>query len=181
MAVSGIGHNGGPALEGRGWRRTCWTRARAELLPHMPLNVVRRRVARAAELGLDYRTYASVRAATGRDIVGFLFSQNGLGLVRPRDRLSDPAARRLAVVQALRLGLDRGALDDDLPLDALHPGPGPHDPFARQRALLDAARAAHRLPADGVVLVGAAPWERGWSAAGRLAGYVDGPRYFAEG
>ena len=61
--MSGIGHNKGPTMEpGAGWRRYAWKRARAELLPKIPLEVVRMRVRRARELGLDYRTYAGVRA-----------------------------------------------------------------------------------------------------------------------
>ena len=68
--MSGIGHNNGPTMEGgAGWRRHCWTKAREELLPTLPLEVVRLRVKRAAELGLDYRAYASFRASTGHDVV----------------------------------------------------------------------------------------------------------------
>ena len=62
------------------WRHHCWTKARRELLPEMPLEVVRYRMKRAAELGLDYRTYAGVRASTGRDIVAILFSIPALSL-----------------------------------------------------------------------------------------------------
>ncbi len=48
----GIGHNGGPTLEpGAGWRRHAWSRARADLLPTLPLEVVRLRVARARNWG----------------------------------------------------------------------------------------------------------------------------------
>jgi hypothetical protein len=68
--MSGIGHNRGPAMDaGASWRRHCWSVARAELLPHLPLEVIRMRVRRAAEIGLDYRTYATVREASGYDIV----------------------------------------------------------------------------------------------------------------
>ena len=43
--MTGIGHNGGPTLEpGFGWRRHCWTAARAGLLPTLPIEVVRLRV-----------------------------------------------------------------------------------------------------------------------------------------
>ena len=67
MTTPGIGHNRGPAMDaGVSWRRHCWTVARQELLPHLPLEVIRLRVRRAAAIGLDYRTYASVRAASGR-------------------------------------------------------------------------------------------------------------------
>ncbi|MDH3263731.1 MAG: hypothetical protein OEM24_07010, partial [Paracoccaceae bacterium] len=66
---------------GAGWRRHCWTKAREELLPTLPLEVVRLRVKRAAELGLDYRAYASFRASTGHDVVALLFSSNALRLL----------------------------------------------------------------------------------------------------
>ena len=64
MAV--IGHNGGPTLQpGAAWRSHCWRTARAALLPTLPIEVVRLRVNRARALGLAYKTYASVRAASG--------------------------------------------------------------------------------------------------------------------
>lgn len=71
-----IGHNGGPDLTGLGWRTHCWRQARETLLPTLPIEVVRLRVRRAAELGLDYKTYAGIRASTGHDLVAFLFSSN---------------------------------------------------------------------------------------------------------
>ena len=50
---AGIGHNGGPTLESGGsWRRVAWKKAREELLPTLPIEVVRLRVSRAKELGL---------------------------------------------------------------------------------------------------------------------------------
>ena len=65
-----IGHNNGPTMEpGESWRRHAWGRARARLLPVLPIEVVRLRVKRAAEIGLDYRTYASIRAASGHDVI----------------------------------------------------------------------------------------------------------------
>ena len=65
-----IGHNRAPSVdEGQSWRLHCWRQARAALLPCLPIEVLRTRVKRAADLGLDYRTYASVRAATGHDVV----------------------------------------------------------------------------------------------------------------
>src|SRR5690606_28253280 len=83
MREPGLGHNGGPSLApGSGWARHCWTRARAELLPTLPLEIIRLRVARARQIGLDYGTYATIRASTGRDIVAFLFSTETLR-VRP--------------------------------------------------------------------------------------------------
>ncbi len=90
--MSQIGHNGGPELDAPiAWRTYAWGRARTALMPTLPIEVVRLRVKRAAELGLDYKTYAGVRAATGRDVIGFLFSSNALRVVRAGEAL--PADR----------------------------------------------------------------------------------------
>ena len=63
-----IGHNNGPTMEpGHGWRSHCWTQARKSLLGHLPIEVVRSQVKRAAEIGLDYKTYATVTGTSGQD------------------------------------------------------------------------------------------------------------------
>ncbi len=60
--MSEIGHNRGPSMKtGSGWGRYAWKRARADLLPKMPIEVVRLRVKRARELGIDYKAYAGIR------------------------------------------------------------------------------------------------------------------------
>ncbi|MEO6300943.1 MAG: hypothetical protein ABIV25_09285, partial [Paracoccaceae bacterium] len=110
--MSVIGHNRGPsAAEGFSWRRHCWQQAREALLPTLPIEVLRTRVKRAADLGLDYRTYASVRAASGHDVVAFLFSSNSLRvtplqLVMPVER-----STKLAGLGADRIGLAVGRVD----------------------------------------------------------------------
>lgn len=181
--TAGLGHNGGPTLEaGASWRRHCWDSARGALLPVLPLNVIRRRVARAQELGLDYRTYATVRATTGRDIIGFLFSSNALRM-HLEARMPEGRRARLAGLRAVTriaamqppLGID---LAEDLPIDLTLAAPGLADtPRAEREKLLSALRPA-RLPADGVLVIGATALERGWSANARLAGYLDEARYF---
>ena len=76
----GIGHNSGQDAAGYTGRLHQWRAARRALLGNaLPVEVVRLRVRRAAALGLDYGTYASVRAGTGRDIAALLFSSNALG------------------------------------------------------------------------------------------------------
>lgn len=182
--MSGIGHNLGPSLDGAtGWRRHCWGQARAALLPHLPIEVVRLRVRRAAELGLDYKTYAGVRATTGRDLVAFLFSSNALDL-----RLSQPAlgeGNRVALarmagcdrIMLVQAPLSVDAVRASLPvMDALHPAPGLLAPHRVIRADLRAALGS--LPADAVLLVGASGLEQDWCAAGRLAGYLSADRFF---
>ncbi len=186
--MTGIGHNGGPALEpGAGWRRHCWARARRDLLPRLPIEVVRNRVRRAAEIGLDYTTYATVRATTGRDIVAVLFSTNALRLFRQHQRLERDRAARLAAM----LGCGRTALavaplapadvalaqDGAAVLDAVRPAPPAFAAWSAMRAAIDGARAPGQ-PADGVLLVGDAAFERDWSMAGRLAGFLPSDRFF---
>lgn len=183
--MTGIGHNGGPSLEpGFGWRKHCWTAARAKLLPSLPLEVVRLRVRRAAELGLDYRTYASVRAATGHDVVAFLFSSNSLRLLPPQPVLPQVQADRLAVLRDCgRLALAVRPLTPGAVLaaaggliDAAHPAPALMGPWGESGAAIRAALGS--VPGDRVILVGDMALERDWCAAGRLAGYLSAERFF---
>ena len=179
----GPGHNGGPSLEGgTSWRRHCWTQARERLLPTLPIEVVRLRVKRAAELGLDYKTYAGVRAATGHDIVAFLFSQNALRLQPPAPLPQDRAARLAAIAACGRIALAQTASPDAVLdaaqglLDEAHAAPALLGSFAQARQSLRTALG--RIPPDRVLLVGDHALERDWMLAGRLAGFLPAERYF---
>ncbi|WP_236019529.1 hypothetical protein [Fuscibacter oryzae] len=179
-----MGHNNGPTMEGgTSWRKHCWTAAREVLLPTLPIEVVRNRVRRAKELGLDYKTYASVRAQTGHDVVAFLFSSNAL-----RVRALSPVipmaevAKLAAIAGAGRIGLAVAPLSPSLlasnaVLDATHPAPHVLLPFPAMAAAI--RDILGKTPGDRVVLVGDAPLERDWCAAGRLAAYLPADRYFA--
>ena len=189
-APPAIGHNGGPPLDpGVRWRAHCWRKARAELAPRLPLEIVRRRVARARELGLAYPAYASILLGTGRDVVGFLFTADALALRLQRDaRIAEAAAARLAgLVRCDRLLIaptaDPEALREGLAaahgpvIDAV--GAEPADPAppsgrAAIRALLD----PRRLPGDAVVMVGVHPRERAWAEAANLARFLGADAYF---
>jgi hypothetical protein len=182
--MTAIGHNRGPTMEaGAGWRRYAWRRARAELLPRMPIEVVRRRVRRARELGIDYTAYAGIRAATGRDIVALLFSSNALRLMRDDRIARDREAALAAVRQAGLLALvhpphEAGRVVRINPvLTDARAAPGLAESWAETRARVLALKG--RLPADGVVVIGETHLERGWSEAARLAGYIPAERYFA--
>ncbi|WP_373354317.1 hypothetical protein [Pseudoroseicyclus sp. CXY001] len=180
----GIGHNGGPSMEpGFGWRRHAWARARAELMPHLPLEVVRRRVARAKDLGLPYRTYAGIRASTGRDVIGFLFSTNALRMLRAGALPPPEVAERLGAIRgAARIGLARPPVAQEALaalMDAAHPAPRPFAPWAEARAGVTAALEGR--PGDAVVLVGDTAEERLWAEAGRLAHYLGAEAYFGAG
>ena len=184
MSGPGPGHNGGPTLEpGASWRRHCWTAARTRLLPTLPIEVLRGRIRRAQDLGLDYRTYASVRAATGHDVVAFLFSSNALRLVPPASLPADRQARLAALRDCDRIALAQGAGPQAVLaactglIDAAHPAPPLLGSFALARAPLRPALG--RGPGDRVILVGDHRLEQDWTMAGRLAGYLPADRYFA--
>ncbi len=182
-----IGHNGGPTMEpGTAWRRHCWTKARRDLLPTMPLEVIGYRMKRAAELGLDYRTYAGVRATTGRDIVAFLFSSTALGLNRGPALPAPEAGKLAALVGADRLAAVYRPLDPEAvlacnpaALDRAGVAPTVFDSWSETRARLLALTRAAGVPADAVLVVGDAAPERGWCGAGRMAGFLQAGRFFA--
>jgi hypothetical protein len=184
--IPGPGHNNGPTLEGgTAWRRHCWSKARADLLPRLPIEVLRNRVRRAAEIGLDYSTYATVRASTGRDIVAILFSTNALRLLRETQALEQARADKLRAIQ----GCERRVLavspvsapavmaaHADV-LDAGFAAPPVLAGWAETARAMQAARAPG-LPADAVLLIGDTALERDWSLAGKLAGYLTSERFF---
>ncbi len=182
--MSGIGHNRGPSLEsGVTWRKHCWSAARERLLPTLPIEVVRLRVNRAKALGLDYKTYAGVRAATGHDVVAFLFSSNALRVTLLRPAMPEDRAAKLAKVECGKLALTVAPLTPGMVeaanlavLDGVHPAPYALAGFGEMRERLRAALG--KVPGDQVILVGDHGLEREWCAAGRLAGYLPAEQYF---
>lgn len=179
--LPGIGHNNGPSMdEGRAWRVHAWTRAKAQ--EKLPVEIVRMRLRRAAELGMPYRAYAAIRASAGRDPAALVFSSNALGLHGGTATLSPEVHERLAGIRAcLRIGLltaplDPVALAEALPLDRLYRAPGAHARWPVLRETM--ARVQEGRPAAAFVLVGAAPGEAGWAAAGKLGAYLPAEAYF---
>ncbi len=187
--MTGIGHNRGPSLAtGQSWRAHCWRQARADLLPVLPLEVVRLRVRRAKEIGLDYRTYAGIRATTGHDLVAFLFSTNALHVFRDGQRLDDARRDRLIAnrnighlvaalppvepVRLLRTLADQGVAARAAPAPTLRQG------WAETRDMIGDLLRAAGCPADRVLMIGETALERDWVAAARLAGFLPGARYF---
>jgi hypothetical protein len=190
--LPGIGHNQGPPIEaGRSWRAHCWKKARQDLLPKLPLEVIRRRVARARQLGLAYPQYASILLGTGRDIVAFLFTSDGLGLRLERElRMPRQVAEKLGALERCDRLLFAGC-DTDLAalgqalgerrlgFAALAPAPPPGAHWGEGRAAIRAVLDPRRLPGDAVVMVGTAPHERVWADAARLAGFLSAESYFS--
>ena len=188
MTKPGIGHNQGPTMErGQAWRTYQWQRARAAAMPKtMPLMIVKMHVARAHALGLDYPTYAAVRKASGRDIMGLLFSSNALRVVRadqphmPVDRgevlSAVQGAQRLALVHR---PLHPAAIKLANPvLDGAGPAPRFTDSWAEMRAHLGGVLTDQKLLSDQVLIIGDTAFERDWTTAARAAGYVEAQRYF---
>ncbi|MBM2577936.1 hypothetical protein JQC91_16645 [Jannaschia sp. Os4] len=174
----GIGHNSNHDPDGYAGRLHLWRRARADLVaPRLPIEIVRMRVRRAAALGLPYKTYASIRATTGRDVIALLFSSNALDM---RPAPAPAALEKLAGVAAERGVLVHLPLPDDAPppLDWAARAPPFTDTWGAMRRRLDGVLAARALPRDGVVMVGATAVEREWCAAARAAGWVSREAYF---
>lgn len=190
--LAGIGHNQGPPLDGgQSWRAFAWRKARRELLPKLPLEILRRRVARAKQLGLDYPQYASILLGTGRDIVGFLFTCQALGMRLERTLpLPDPVVVKLRQVERCERLLmaeedtDRTALALALAAETRITFQPPADApnrlasWAEGRDAIHAALLPLRLPADAVVMIGTAAHERTWAEAARLAKFIPSEHYF---
>lgn len=184
----GRGHNQ-PPDPGAGFRRYAWAQAKAAAVERLSPAQARRRIARAAELGMEYPTYASVLRMAGRDPAALLFTPGGLGLRLPR-RLALPAGlrARLAGVQGCHL-LALAPADEApeafleelrdvtaLPFAAAGVMPARLTPWQAQAAALRLALDPLRLTGAAVVLVGAA--EAALCAPARLGAYLDHAQYF---
>lgn len=188
--MTGIGHNRGPSLAGgQSWRAHCWRRARSELLPVLPLEVVRLRVRRAKEIGLDYKTYAGIRATTGHDLVAFLFSTNALRILREGQAVGAARADKLAGLKAVGtmiaaqppvdpFRLRQILVEQGVAVQAAARAPGLTDGWATTRSILTGLLREARHPADRVLVVGDTALEADWAEAGRMAGYLAAERYF---
>lgn len=185
--MAGIGHNQGPTMEaGHRWRTYQWRKAQKAMMPNtVPLMIVRMRVRRAAELGMDYRTYAAVRQASGRDVLGLLFSSNALRILggdaaMPRDRARALAAVRNAGRLALvHRPLEPGGVARANPdLDATELAPDITTSWSDMQARVAFFVNARGLSGDQVVVVGETHLEADWAPAVR-ATYLPSERYFA--
>lgn len=188
--MSMIGHNRGPSMtKGDSWARHCWSVARAELLPTLPLEIIRLRVARAKAIGLEYRTYATIRASSGCDIIAFLYSSEALQ-VRPVTLTLPPGrVEKLSAQDADKILLSARDIEPEVArqrfaeqgvvLAHVAPAPQALGTFRQARAALRHAMDKLKLPGDGVVLVGEGSLQRDWAEAGRLAGFLPAERFFA--
>ncbi|MGR3541671.1 MAG: hypothetical protein ACU0BS_09610 [Hasllibacter sp.] len=180
----GIGHNRGPEMTGLTYRTHLWRKARLATVPVLPLAVIRMRVRRAAELGLDYRTYDSIRAQSGRDVVAFLYSSNALRATpaapaMPRSRAALLAAQKATRGALVHRPLSAPAVARANPqLDHADPAPRFTDSWSEMREGLEATLKARALSRRATVLVGETAFEAEWAASARLAGYLPASRVF---
>ncbi len=189
--IAVIGHNNGPSMEvGHKWRSFQWQKAREAAMPKsIPLMVVKMRVKRARELGLDYKAYAAIRQATGRDILALLFSSNALRVVRAdAPQIPMREAEVLNAVQgAQKLALVYRPLDPTTIgaanpiLDFVGQAPKFTDSWSDMRNHLSGAVQGRKLVGDQVLIIGDTAIERDWSAASKAAGYLEAGRYFGAG
>lgn len=180
--IVGIGHNSGRVDEpGKSWRTHAWAKARRRLMPNLPIEVIRRRVARAKELGLPYKSYAGLRASSGDDLIGFMFSSNALG-IRPRTDLSaDKVAKLSDLRDAVTIGMAQAPVEPDRlvpPMDHAFRAPRPLAPWAQTRDALCRVFAQTRRPAGRFVLVCDTALESEWAEVGRMAGVLPAAIYF---
>lgn len=182
---AGIGHNQRPPLGG-GWRTYCWRKARAQLLPPAPLEVVRRRVRRAAELGLSYPDYASIVLLTGRDLAAWLLTSTALddgeGAVRAD---AQQQAGRLIRCDLLVLKTSVQPRSERI-ITALNLDPqrlaegGTVAPLRAGREAIAALVRRQKLPAAAVAMVGTGETERALADAARLAKFLPVERWLGQ-
>ncbi len=186
-----IGHNNGPTMVGSGWRKHCWSKARTELMPRLPIEIIRRRIVRAKELGLDYKSYASIRATSGHDVVAFLFSSNALRALKagrgmPLDRVAKIAAlERCGRLVAVQKPLTTENMRDigeisGIELDTLVCAPDLRHNWHKSREMLLAALKPAKIPKDRVVTIGETMLEQDWCAIAGLGGSISAEKFFAK-
>ncbi|MCF2870025.1 hypothetical protein L0664_03000 [Octadecabacter sp. G9-8] len=183
--MSGIGHNSGRVDEpGKQWRTYAWAKARKALMPRLPIEVVRRRVARAKELGLPYKTYAGLRAASGDDLIGFMFSTNALDVLSKGDAIAAEKARKInELIEARKLALMHKPITAPQvvpPLQAAYAAPAPLAPWNATRNHLRDTFIAAKTPASRMVLVYDTALEGEWADAAHMAGALPAPQFFGD-
>ncbi len=190
-----LGHNQGPPLDPmQSWRRHCWKAAKKKLFKPLPLEVVRRRVARATALGLTYHRYEQL-VLGGGDIKAMLFAGETLIVTAPHaakaDFLDQAAVRKLAAVSGCcRLlltgpgGMEkiwaRDPASDLIEAAIRVPAADPlaASPHRADRVALVEGLKGCALPSGSVALVGNGAHGPAWVAGARLAGFVPGSEFF---
>lgn len=175
---------------GTGWQKHCWGKARADLLPKLPIEVIRTRLKRAKELGLDYKAYASVRAKTGHDIVALLFSSNALRVLRADQKMREQDANKLrALVRCDRLlavslplspeGMSARMVEQNTRFSTVISAPTIALSLSETREVLRTALSPSKVPGDKVLVVGDTMLEAEWANVARLGAFLPAEIYFS--
>ncbi|MCF6306018.1 MAG: hypothetical protein L3J33_11690 [Rhodobacteraceae bacterium] len=176
---------------GKAWRTLCWQKSRNAIMPKLPLEILRIRVQRAKALGLDYTSYASIRAASGHDVIAFLFSSNALRAFAKSPEMPDDRLEKLVSLHnsrqlaAILRPLSTEQFIANLPqnptplFNRVFTAPSFHATWSQTRTTVLNGLSHDKLPSNMVVIIGDTPSERGWAEAANLAGYLNADRFFA--
>ncbi|MGF1610603.1 MAG: hypothetical protein ACFCUQ_14470 [Kiloniellales bacterium] len=193
-----IGHNQGPPLESRnGWASHCWRQAHKKAWRAPPIEVVRRRAARAAELGLSYRDYTAILLDRGAQPKALIFDLGTL-IASRHDRITTDSQGRIQPLPGVVERLTRlrncrvfvvanqanaeAARSVVEQLNALCGGVIADHRVGKLRSdLLLELLAAHGLTAGVAVMVGAGERGRLCAEAARLARFLLARDYFGHG
>ena len=151
-------------------------------MPNLPIEIVRSRVKRAAELGLPYKTYAGVRAATGHDLIGFLFSSNALHMYK-EENLRQVVSDKLITLKAERVALVYPPLHPELVaenegIDAGYRAPRLLQSWSQTRRDFLSFIKTKKVSADRYLVIGQGDLEKEWLTAGGFAGFITGDVFF---
>jgi hypothetical protein len=188
-----IGHNNGPQMKtGLGWQQHCWKVARKDVLGKtIPIEIVRMRIKRARQLGMAYPQYASIILGTGRDIVGFLFTVDGMHLkLRKRLEMPEFVQSKLQTIEKCTLmafspsGEKSDAFQMELQqisgvkFKSSSPEPEPEATWPAVRLAVRAALEPLKLPSDAIVMIGNRETEKQWALAGKMARFIPSSDYY---
>lgn len=176
-----IGHNRPPKLAT--WTEFCWTKAQAEAWKTPPIEVVRRRVAAAAALGLSYRDYTSVVLDRGTYLKAVVFAGRGVLTARTDPtRLNAAATTKLGRIQrekafavALNPSAEEAASLNGLGLGGWRAAADYRDVPTAIQTLLD----EKGVRPDAAVMIGATQADRASAEAAGLAKFLWAEDYFA--
>ena len=170
-----LGHNGGPPLpSAASWNAFCWRKAAARTHKTPSREVLAIRMRRAAELGLDYATYAAILADAGttpRTLLVVL-SRSLIAHGRFGPELADDGSFKMKREAASKLAALSGP---GVVLVAPAPAAGPAREAVTTALAITVRAAGWRTTASGILPAGGAGETADW-LRGLLSGCGASPR-----